>query len=586
MSETSGIAWRKLSSRAKEAAWIVGMAGRAWREDGKKMLDGVLNTGCFIQINRLPDFTMSGSIRISGFLAIAVVIGIVTACKVPDRGQAVDRKPNILFVIADDQSYPHASAYGMKAFKTPAFDRIARRGVLFSNAFVAAPQCSPSRAAILTGRNIWQLEEAGTHSSYFPKKFPVFTDVLKASGYAVAYTGKAWGPGNWKDTGWPRNPVGKEYNDHRFKTVPFSGISKVDYAANFKTFLDERPKDQPFFFWFGAYEPHRVYAYGSGKSAGLKQDDLKLPGFLPENDSVVTDLLDYALEISWFDQQLGKMLVLLEESGALENTIIVVTADNGMPFPHAKANLQEYGIHVPLAICGPSVKGNRTVDDLVSLIDLAPTFLEASGAGEMDGITGKSLLPILQSRRSGTVDPMRNYILAGRERHTHARPDNTGYPARAIRTEQFLYIRNFRPERWPVGDPPPDDPVADASDPDLKDIVLGYEDIDHSPTKEVMLRRKKEWPNLFHAAFEKRAEEQLFDVRTDPSCLNDLSGDKRYESVLNDLRQQLTAHLLKEGDPRITGAGDVFDSYPRFAPMRRFDGFRRRGEYNKAFEKN
>ena len=511
------------------------------------------------------------------------LIGMAAGCKVPGPGEAVSRRPNILFVITDDQSYPHAAAYGEKVFKTPAFDKIAERGVLFSNAFVAAPQCSPSRAAILTGRNIWQLEEAGTHSSYFPSKFPVFTDALEASGYAVAYTGKAWGPGNWRDSGWPRNPVGKEHNDQRFEEVPYAGISKVDYAANFKSFLDEKPGDKPFFFWFGAFEPHRVYEYGSGRRSGLDERDLELPDFLPEHDSIVNDVLDYALEISWADQQLEKMLGYLEESGALENTIIVMTADNGMAFPHAKANLQEFGIHVPLAICGPSIKGNRKVDDLVSLIDLGPTFLEIAGAKKMDGVTGQSLLPLLQGEGLGDVDRARKYILAGRERHTHARPHNTGYPARAIRTEEFLFIKNFRPERWPVGDPPPKDQVPDPSDPDLNAIVDGYEDIDASPTKDVMLNQRQEWPELFRIAFEKRPDEQLYDIKADPGCLKDLSSDERYANVLKEVREQLVSELKKEGDPRVTGTGDVFDSYPRFGRMRLFEGFRARGEYNAAF---
>ncbi|HVW62284.1 MAG TPA: DUF4962 domain-containing protein, partial [Puia sp.] len=111
------------------------------------------------------------------------------------KPQAGDKRPNILFAIADDQSYPYASAYGTTGVRTPAFDRVAREGVLFNNAFAAAPQCSPSRAAILTGRNIWQLEEAGTHSSYFPKKFSVFTDALERAGYTIGYTGKPWAPG-------------------------------------------------------------------------------------------------------------------------------------------------------------------------------------------------------------------------------------------------------------------------------------------------------------------------------------------------------------------------------------------------------
>lgn len=516
------------------------------------------------------------------FLSIISTATFVTGCRVPDTGRELER-PNILFVIADDQSFPHASAYGASAFKTPSFDKVAKNGVLFSNAFVAAPQCSPSRAAILTGRNIWQLEEAGTHSSYFPKKFPVFTNVLRDAGYFVGYTGKAWGPGNWKDAGWDHNPVGKAYDDVKFEEVPYEGISKTDYARNFEAFLKEKPADSPFFFWFGSFEPHRTYAYGAGKKSGLKESDLELPGFLPKNDSVINDMLDYALEVSWFDQQLGKMIALLEESGALENTIIVVTADNGMAFPHAKANLHEYGIHIPLAISGPGIGANRKVDDLVSLIDLAPTFLQVSGAGSMEGMTGKSLVPLLRNKDSGVIDTTRHFVVAGRERHTHARPDNVGYPARAIRTQQYLYIRNFKPDRWPVGDPPPANQTRNDTDGNAARIIWGYEDIDDSPTKRTMIREQDQWPKLFEIAFQKRPEEQLYDIEDDPYCLTDLSADAGHASVLEDLRDQLMAVLVKEADPRVTGEGDVFDSYPRFARMRLFEGFRSQGEYNEAF---
>ena len=240
---------------------------------------------------------------------------------------------------------------------TPVFDAVAARGVLFQNVFCAAPQCSPNRAAILTGKNIWQLEEAGTHASYFPRKFPVFTDVLEKGGYRLGYTGKAWGPGNWKDSGWTRNPVGPEFNELKLETVPASGISKTDYAGNFEAFLENRPKEQPFFFWYGSFEPHRVYEEESGQLAGKNLQDALVPPFLPDVPEVRSDLLDYALEIEWFDQQLGKMIDKLKEIGELDNTIIIITADNGMAFPYAKANLQEYGIHVPLAICGPGIVG-------------------------------------------------------------------------------------------------------------------------------------------------------------------------------------------------------------------------------------
>ena len=502
-------------------------------------------------------------------------------CSVSEGGGGSAGRPNILFVISDDQSWPHASAYGHAVFQTPAFDRVAQQGVLFNNAFVAAPQCSPSRAALLTGLHIWQLEEAGTHSSYFPSKFEVFTQKLAQSGYAVGYTGKAWGPGNFRDAGWSENPVGKAWNERLLGEVPYTGIHKLDYVGNFRDFLDARGDSEPFFFWFGAHEPHRDYEYGTGKRPS-PDIDIPLPAFLPRTDSIVQDMLDYALEIAWFDQQLDSMLQILEQRGELDNTIVVVTSDNGMAFPHAKASLQEYGIHVPLAICGPGIPGQRSVDDMVSLIDLAPTFLEAAGAENLKKAEGRSLMPLLRSNRSGVIDSTRDYILAGRERHTHARPDNLGYPARAIRNHDYLYIRNFAPDRWPMGDPPPATFENVGDDPEMKPIVVGFEDIDDSPTKRIMIRRRGEWPDLFQTVFEKRPTEQLYDIRRDPDCLRDLSQDPAYAKVLTDLRGTLDAALTSQGDPRMLGSGSIFDAYPRFGRMRPFPGFRKRGEYNQA----
>lgn len=491
---------------------------------------------------------------------------------------------NILFAISDDQSYPHASAYGQKTFRTPVFDSIAASGILFNNAFVAAPQCSPSRAAILTGRHIWQLEEAGTHASLFPKKFPVFTDVLENEGYFIGYTGKAWAPGNFANAGWTRNPVGPAYNAKLLSSLPTKGISKTDYAANFKIFLSEKPSDKPFFFWYGANEPHRNYEEGSGAAAGLTDEGLIVPPFLPNNQLVKNDMLDYALEIEWFDKQLGKMLQLLAEAGELEHTIIVVTADNGMPFPYAKANLQEYGIHVPLAICGPIVKGEqRTADDLVSLIDLAPTFLDIAGAKQFGGITGKTLMPILTLSDTGKISPADQYILAGRERHSHARPDNVGYPARAIRTRKYLYIENFKPNRWPMGDPAPLQQVSISDNANMKPILLGYEDIDDSPTKAFMAKSQSKLPELFSLGFEKRGHSELYDIETDPYCLHDLSSSADMQAIRTQLKNELEKKLIEQGDPRMTGNGDIFDSYPRFGLMRPFEGFKERGKYNPAF---
>ncbi|MCO5235972.1 MAG: sulfatase-like hydrolase/transferase [Chitinophagaceae bacterium] len=521
--------------------------------------------------------------------AFLLVLNGYTAAAM-QTGGSDGKQPNILFVISDDQAFPYASAYGTTGVNTPAFDQVARMGILFNNAFAAAPQCSPSRAAILTGKNIWQLEEAGTHGSYFPKNLNVFTGFLEAAGYKIGYTGKAWAPGNWKDAGWQQNPVGPEFNDKKLDP-PTPYISTIDYAANFRDFYAQKKKVQPFFFWLGTNEPHRRYEEGSGKKNGKDIKSAYVPAFLPPDSIVKSDIEDYAFEIEWFDKQLQKVLDYLQSEGELENTLIVVTSDNGMPFPSAKANLMEYGTHVPLAISWPAkIRGGRVSDELVSLIDMAPTFLEVAGIHTAPAMTGKSLAPVLFSNQT-QKNIHRSYVLTGRERHSHARPDNLGYPSRAIRTQQFLYILNCKPERWPAGDPPPS--VAGKGDKEIvpqggfKPIGMGYNDIDDpSPTKELMLQEKDKWPLLFTLGFEKRPADQLYDIKKDPACIYNLAGDSHYDSVKNPLKALLTQDLTREGDPRMLGFGDIFESYPRFGLMRNFPGFKEQGKYNPAFGKS
>ena len=309
---------------------------------------------------------------------------------------AAAERPNILFAIADDWSWPHASAYGAKEIDTPGFDRVAKAGVLFDQAFVVAPQCSPNRASILTGRPIWQLEEAGTHNSVFPKNYPVYPELLETTGYHVGFTGKGWSPGDAELGGWKRNPAGPEYNEHR-KRPPHSGIADYDYAANFEAFLEDREEDEPFYFWYGAKEPHRSYRPGIGVKADKKPDEIDVPGFLPDVAEIREDLLDYRVEVEWFDLHLSKMLDRIEALGELENTLVVVTGDNGMPFPRAKANLYEFGTRVPFAAAWPAeFEGGRKSDALVSFVDLATTFLDAGAVAVPDTMSAISLLPLLK----------------------------------------------------------------------------------------------------------------------------------------------------------------------------------------------
>jgi N-sulfoglucosamine sulfohydrolase len=488
----------------------------------------------------------------------ACATAAITATAAP----ASTTRPNILFAIADDWSWPHASAYGAAGVRTPAFDRVAREGCLFTTAFVAAPQCSPNRAACLTGRPIWQLEEAGTHGSLFPTKFEVYPDLLEAAGYHIGYTCKGWGPGDWRRSGWSRNPAGPEYTERTIESPPAEGIKTWDYAANFEAFLEERPADAPFYFWYGASEPHRSYESGSGLKAGKSLEDAPLPPFLPDDPITRSDILDYLVEVEWFDTHLGRMLAHLEQIGELDNTLVVVTSDNGMPFPGAKANVYEYGIHVPLAVRWPGhVAPGQTSDALISFLDFAPTFLAAAGLPVPEGMLGNSLLDAL------TAPTPRDYALSGRERHTHARYDNLSYPARAIRTADYLYIRNFKPDRWPAGDPE------------------DYADIDNSPTKSFLLEHRDRYPELFRHAVGKRPDEELFAIRRDPACLDNLAAAPEYAHTCAELRQRLLTLLAGQGDPRALGTGDIFESYPRVSAMRpELGGFAEQGEYNPKYQ--
>lgn len=475
------------------------------------------------------------------------------------------RRPNILFAIFDDQSYPHVSAMGDRLVRTPGIDQVAAQGVLFRQAYSLSPGCAPSRAALLTGRYPWQLEEAGTHASLFPRKFTTYPELLRQAGYYIGLTGKGAGPCNYKEAGWPHNPAGPSFDEIRAVDLP-SAISDNDYAGNFEAFLKARPKDAPFCFWYGAHEPHRVYQQGSGRKSGKRMEDVAVPGFLPDNEVVRSDLMDYSLEIEHADAHLRRMLELLAKRGELANTLVVVTADNGMPFPGAKATLYDFGIHVPVAMMWQAEgKGGRVCDDLVSLADFAPTFLEAAGVRAPSNLVGRSLLPLLRSNRSGVVDPSRNRIFSGRERHSHARYDNLGYPARALREGDYLYVWNMKPERWPAGDPE------------------WFADTDAGPTKEWMMRHRED-PKvkpLFEHAFGKRPSEQLFDVVRDPSCLRNLAADPAHQVRRASMRETLEKSLRAHGDPRLTGNGDIWESYPRYSPMRpQLGGFAEQGKYN------
>ena len=168
-----------------------------------------------------------------------------------------------------------------------------------------------------------------------------------------------------------------------------------------------------------------------------------MPGFLPDTPEIRSDILDYYVEIEWFDSHLAKALKQLEEIGELDNTLVIVTSDNGMAFPRAKANCYEFGVHVPLAIMWPNrVKCGRDVIDPVGFVDLTATILEAGGVEHPAlGQTalapvGRSLVSLLESGKSGRVEPQRTIVFSGRERHSSSRHNNMTYPQRCLRSDK------------------------------------------------------------------------------------------------------------------------------------------------------
>lgn len=468
----------------------------------------------------------------------------------PEQGASSIQRPNILLVIADDWSYGHAGAYGCSWVKTPNFDRLAKEGVLFTRAFTPNAKCAPSRATILTGRYSWQLDEAANHWSFFPPKFGSYVERLKADGYYAGFTGKGWAPGN----AGKRELTGKRYSQRKAKPLT-KGISPIDYAANFEDFIHEVPKGQPWVFWCGTLEPHRSYEFKSGVRLGKKLSDIdRVPGYWPDNVIARHDMLDYAIEVEHVDNHLGRIVELLGNRKQLENTLIVVTSDHGMPFPRVKGQAYDHSNHVPLAIRWPGGIANpgRVSHDFINFTDLAPTFLDVAGianaAPVMQPMSGFSLTGIFSASNDRSS---RSHTLVGKERHDIGRPDDVGYPIRGIRRGHWLYLRNFEVDRWPAGNP-----------------ETGYLNCDGGAIKSDILeqRRSGESTVYWDLCFGKRPPEELYNLSDDPDCLKNLADSPEQAQMKEKLRGMMEAELKEQGDPRMFGNGGIFDAYPNASP--------------------
>lgn len=495
-----------------------------------------------------------------------------------------DQRPNILFCFADDWGryasiYQNPSQPGMcDVINTPTLDEIGRSGVVFQNAFVSAPSCTPCRASVSTGMPFYRCgtnaflrcrEFGGADDPY--RSLTGFSELLVQNGYHVMHWGKTTNKAGKKVDRTHGNPI------HYFSQAVTAAEDKEAckqriyslVQSNFKKFLDRQPSDQPFFYWFGPHHSHRQWVRGSGKELwGIDPDSLKgkVPAFLPDVHDVREDLADYLGEAQAWDGMIHSLVQELKTREKLNNTIIIVSGDHGMPgMPRGKCNLHDFGSSVSLLVSWPErVIAKRKIDDFVSLMDIAPTILEAAGIERPKNMLAKSFLDLLVSSKHGWVDSTRDHVIIGRERHVgEARQDRTPYPSRAIRTKDFLFIRNFKPERNPMGDIFQHDSAAEDL---LQNHYLAYPDMDASPTKVFLMENREHFSDYHEYAFGKRPAYELYDLEKDPDQIVNVASHPDYTMVRDELLERMMKELRETGDPRVIGDGATFDQKPYVDP--------------------
>lgn len=529
--------------------------------------------------------------RVPAFLALAFLVAVPAI-------RSAEKRPNILFAFADDMGryagiWRQVDGPGTPndVLTTPNIDRVATEGALFKNAYVTAPSCTPCRSSLLSGQYFWRTGRGAILSgAVWDTSIPVYPLLLKESGYHIGKSYKVWSPGIPADAPYGMQEHAYEKSGRRFNAFSQTVTQLVkngqdreaakaevlaEVSGNFDAFLADRKPDQPFCFWFGPTNVHRMWTRGSGKALwDIDPDRLqgKMPPFLPDVPEVREDLADYFGEVQAFDAALGLMLAKLESIGELDNTIVVVSGDHGAPgFPHGKCNLYDFGTHVTLAARGPGIARGRVLDDFTNLMDLAPTFLEIGGVPVPSVMTGRSLLPVLTSEKSGQIDPTRTWVVTGRERHVDAaREGFLPYPQRALRTPEALYIINFKPDRWPMGDPYHLDEDPEPTPEVLTNNTrITLSDMDSGPTKAWLVGKRSDplWKPYFDMAFAKRPAEELYLMNEDPQQVRNVAADPRYDKLRGEMRSRLLHELERTNDPRVKDDGATFENPPFSGPV-------------------
>lgn len=415
-------------------------------------------------------------------------------------------------------AWDDAGAYGHPHIKTPNLDKLAQEGMRFDNAFLTTSSCSPSRSSIITGRYPHNTDAEQLHWP-LPAEQITFVEKLKQAGYYTASAGK-WHLG---DAVKDRFNLVVEGDASGFQLSDSTGMMKGEGDGSgcsaWVPVLQNRPKDQPFFMWFAAFDPHRDYEEGIIPEPH-RPEDVVVPPYLPDTPEVRADLALYYDEISRLDSYVGKVMEELEKQGVADNTMVLFISDNGRPFPRAKTTLYDSGIKTPWIVRWPAqVKAGSTCNSLVSAVDIAPTMLRLAGLSAPSTFDGEDFSPLL----SNPAQQIREFVYG--EAHWHDYEKLT----RAVRSTRFKYIRNFLPE---YAKTPPADAVR-------------------SPTFRIMrqLRDAGQLTEAQQLVFKKPSpEEELFDMQADPFELNNLANDPAYAEQLEEFRQELEDYQERTDD--------------------------------------
>ena len=434
-------------------------------------------------------------------LALSCVGGLLPTI---GQAQSANQPTNVVIMIADDISSNDLGCYGHPVVKTPNIDQLAKNGVRFTNAFLTTSSCSPSRSSIITGRYPHNTGACELHSP-LPENQVVFPKLLKEKGYYTAQAGK------WHFGASPVEPTGvaKDGFDRTGGSSKdgggYSGAEKwIDY-------LKERPKDQPFFMWFASHDAHRKWDEDIFLPS-YQPDEVIVPPYMVDNMETRKDLVAYYNEVSRFDYFVGQVVKELEAQNILDNTLLIVMADNGRPFPRDKTRLYDSGIKTPFVIHCPDLIPNPGVvsKSLLSAIDIAPTILEIAGGQKSETFQGESFADLLKNPQ----EPFRKYVFAEHNWH-----DFRSYE-RMVRTENYLYIENAFPKQNMVG---AQDVMTGGAG---RALQKGYE----AGTLNDIQKGIYKIP---------QAERELYNCKNDSLQLNNVVHEQKYQKELKNLRRVL-----------------------------------------------